>query len=232
MTRRHGSPLGGTAPRTPSPLPQESGGGGAEPVRVVQGFLANLPSRTRIFFERQFFANAPDPIQPAGASPFPRRVAIATIVAPKNQAIVLKGVSFNAYQASGIAVESISEVPSGRTVGTLAFGFSVGNRGLTDFQTNLPGTGTPVSYSTVNVVQGAGAAVGPRAGQGSLHQGTGSIAPESNWAAYVRPGEQIQAFAMVFRNPDFELRLLEVKMSGWLAAEKELDAILDRGWGG
>jgi hypothetical protein len=194
------------------------------PIRIAHGFTANLPGRTRIFFQRQFFADYPRPIQQGGASPFPRVIPIMTIEAPREQAIVIRSVKYVAYQHSGIGIEDIQEVPTGRGVGTLGFRFQLGNRGIADYLTNLPGRGLPVSFG-----QGGGVTA-PRAGQGNTYQGLGTITPEMPnevFAAYARPGMPIVASAVVFRPPSFDLRLFRVDVSGWLASEYELDNIID-----
>lgn len=228
MRARYKNPRGATAPRTASPLPQEHAPSRAKPARVVHGFTQFLPGRTRIFFQRQFFANYPRPIQQGGATPFPRTIDIATIQAPREQAIVIRVVAFAAYQHSGIGIEDLAEVPNGRAVGTLGFRFAVGNRGLTDFQTNLPGRGIPVVYSTVSQT---GTPTQPIAGQGNTFQGVGPVTPSTDgemFAGYARPGDLIKASAVIFRPPSFDLRLFEVKISGWIADEYEVDNIIDR----
>lgn len=223
MTRRR---YGNTAPVTQSPVGPGSQGKPPVPVRIVHGFTTQLPGRSRRFFQRQFFSNYPRPIQQGPASPFPRRVPIARIQAPNRQSIVLRRVAFNAYQHSGIGIEDLAEVPRGRTVGTLGFSFTVGNQGISDFVTNLPGRGVPVLYSAT---QGPNATA-PRAGQGNVRQGTGPITPDNGpdpFAAYAMPGEGIVAEAVVFRNPSFDLRLFEVRFEGWLAEEQELERVID-----
>lgn len=217
---------GKTAPITGSPVGPGSGGAGTSPVRIVNGFTSLLPGRSRRFFQRQFFANYPRPIAQAGASPFPRRITIARIQAPDNQSIVIRDVAFAAFQHSGIGVEDLSAVPNGRAVGTLGFEFLVGNQGMTDFATNLPGVGVPVTYTTA---QGPGA-VAPRIGQGSTFQGVGSIVPSTPtepFAAYAMPSDLLTANAVLFRPPNFDIRIFEVKIEGWLVEAVELEKILD-----
>jgi hypothetical protein len=203
-------------------------GGGKAPVptRIVHGFTTQLPGRSRRFWQRQFFANYPRPIQAAGGTPFPRSVTIASIEAPKRQSIVIREVAFKAYQHSGLGIEDLAELPRGRAIGTLGFTFTKGNQGLTDFSTNLPGTGLPVQYTAA---QGATASA-PRAGQGNTFQGTGVATPKNGpdpFASYAMPGDNLIASAVIFRPPSFDLRLFEVQISGWLAEEKELEAIID-----
>ena len=109
----------------------------------------------------------------------------------------------------------------------MGFSLKVDNRGLTDFFTNLGGAGVPVVYNAAQL----GVAVAPRAGQGIVRQGVGLATPPTtgeNFAAYVMPGAPIDATAIVFRPPSFDLRVLEVTMSGWLADATELEAIIDR----
>jgi len=221
---RYGDPRGNTAPRGHSPLPQEAASGGSKPVRITSGFTQFLPGRTVLFFQRKFFQSFPRPIQIAGQPSFPRIVPIATINAPQSQSIVVKSVGFKAYQHSGIGLEDIIEVPQSRTVSYLGFSFSIGNRGIADFSTNLTGAGVPL---TPVVGPQAGVYLSPQAGQGSVHPGTGTITPAENFAAYAKPGQQLKADAWVFRPPNFDARLLEVSLSGWLANEADLERILD-----
>lgn len=228
MQGRYRNPHGGMAPITPSPLPQGYASNDVTAARVVHGFTQLLPGRTRIFFQRQYFANYPRPIQQGGATPFPRAVTIATIEAPTHQSIVIREVAFAALQHSGIGIEDLGEVPRGRAIGTLGFRLNVGNRGLTDFSTNLPGRGIPVSYSTVAQT---GVSAQPRAGQGNTFQGVGLATPSAQgelFAGYAQPGDIIKAEAVIFRPPSFDLRLFEVRISGWLADEYDLDKIIDR----
>lgn len=223
--RFHGR--GGTAPVTPSPVGPGNPGKSPVAVRIVHGFTTQLPGRSRRFFQRQFFSSYPRPIQVGPTSPFPRTVPIATIKAPDRQSIVIRKVDFNAYQHSGIGIEDLAEVPRGRTVATLGFSFKIGNQGMTDFSTNLPGRGIPVLYTPAS--QGPNASA-PRAGQGNVKQGTGPITPNGGpdpFAAYAMPGELIVAEAIVFRPPSFDLRVFEVRIEGWLAEQTELERIID-----
>lgn len=225
---RYRNPHGATAPRIASPGSQEYRSDNVAASRIVGGFTAYLPGRTRLFFQRKFFANYPRPIQQGGAAPFPRELPIATISVPKNQSIVLREVAFRAYQNTGIGVEDFAEVPSSRVVGTFGFKFTSGNRGLTDFVTNLPGVGVPVLYGTVTGQGGAG--ISPISGQGSVHQQTGPITPslpQENFAGYVAAGGQLKASVIVFRPPPFDVRVFAVELSGWLANESDLQRILD-----
>lgn len=218
----------GTTSVSPSPVRPGLGGGGAPvaPVRVVNGFTTILPGRTRTFFQRQFFAKYPRPIQAGGPPGFPRRVEIARIQAPKRQSIVIRTVDFHAYRTTGIGTDDLREVSRGRSIGTLGFEFSKGNRGLTDFMTNLPGRGVPVLLSPGQ----GGQAAAPIAGQGNTQQGVGRSTPDNpgeSFAAYAMPGDLLKATAVVFKPPEFDLRLFEVTISGWLAGEKELETIID-----
>jgi len=183
-----------------------------------------LPGRTRLFFQRQFFATYNRPFQVGGFPPFPRDVNIATIQAPKNQAIVIRSVSFSALQHSGIGLEDLMEVPAARAKTYLGFKFTVGNRGISDFQTNLPTSGVPI------VLKQNQGSVATQAGNGNTFQGVGMVTPNNpgeNFATYAMPGDQIQSTAVVIRPPNFDLRVFEVSISGWLAEAKELERIID-----
>ena len=230
MDPRYRNPRGATAPVTASPLPQSYAKSEVGTARIINGFEAYLPGRTRLFFQRKFFADYPRPIQKGGASPFPREIPIATIEVPQTQVIVLRTVAFQAIQNTGIGIEDFARIPPGRAVGTLGFKFSVGNRGLTDFVTNLPIRGVPVLYGTAAAVQG-GVNVAPITGQGSVHQTTGIITPArdvENYAGYAMPGAEIKASVIIIRPPPFDLRFFEVEMSGWLVNETEYQSIIDR----
>lgn len=222
---KYRDPRGRTSPVAPSPVGPGRPGKAAVPVRIVHGFTTQLPGRSLRFFQRQYFSSYPRPIQVGPQSPFPRTVPIARIQAPNRQAIVIREVSFDAYMHSGIGIEDLAQVPRGRTVGTLGFTFSLGNQGMTDFQTNLPGRGIPVLYTPA---QGPNATA-PRAGQGNTFQGSGVITPQNGpdpFAAYAMPKDTIVANATVFRPPSFDLRLFEVRISGWLIEEARLEEII------
>lgn len=223
---RYRNPRGGTAPVTPSPVGPGFPGQPPVAVRIVNGFTTNLPGRSRRFFQRQFFASYPRPIQQGPGAPFPRTLPIARFEMPPRQAIVLRRVGFRAYQHSGIGIEDLAEVPHGRSVGTLGFSFQVGNVGMTDGLTNLPGSGVPVLYTPT---QGP-TPVAPRAGQGNTFQGVGVITPENvtdPFAYYAMPGQNVDATATVFRPPSFDLRVFEVVIEGWVVEEAELEKIID-----
>lgn len=195
-------------------------------MRIVHGFTTQLPGRSRRFFQRQYYANYPRPFQAGPGAPFPRTVEIARFQMPLQQSLVIRKVSFSALMHSGVGIEDLAEVPRGRSIGTLGFQIIVGNRGMVDFQTNLPGTGVPVLYSPT---QGPNATA-PRAGQGSTYQGVGTITPNESgdiFASYAMPSDDVIANAIVFQPPSFDLRLFEVKMEGWLAPQAELEKIID-----
>jgi hypothetical protein len=190
---------------------------------LVDGFTALLPGRTRLFFERQYFANVPKPIVNAGPAAWPREIPIAVIQAPERQSIVIRSATFGALQASGIGATNLADVPAGRTIGVLGFKFIIGNRGISDFSTNLAAFGVPITFPNAGTVA-------PRAGQGSLHQGVGPVTPNQPgepFAAYAMPGDQINATAVLFNAPDFDLRVVSVKYSGWVVAEALLQKIID-----
>lgn len=220
--------LGNTGPLARSPLPQEypPPAQPTVPVRIVAGFLANLPGRSRLFFQRQFFVSYPRPAQMGGFAPFPRTIPMVRIQAPEHQSIVVREVTFNAFQHSGIGIEDLAEVPYGRSVGTIGFSALLDNRAMLDFQTNLPGSGVPID---VSAIQG-GVANAPVAGQGQIKQGVGPanpILPQESFASYVMPKSSMAFNAIVFRPPSFDLRLFMVTVSGWVIEAKELETIID-----
>jgi hypothetical protein len=201
---------------------------GAVPIRVVEDFVSRVPGRTVRFFQRQFFADYPRPIQQAGTAPFPARFTIAKLVLPQRQSLVLRSVSFQAYQHSGIGIDDLDRVPPGRAVGTFGFDFTMGNQALTDYQSNQPGSGVVAQYGQPQFI----APTGPKAAQGGTIQGLGQATPgigtnELNWAAYGMPGQAIVATAVVFRPPSYDLRVFEVSLSGWLMEQSLLEKLID-----
>jgi hypothetical protein len=54
------------------------------------------------------------------------------------------------------------------------------------------------------------------------------VTPTDNFAAYARPGDIIQSTAVVIRPPNFDLRLFEVEISGWIANETEIEKLVDQ----
>lgn len=199
------------------------------PIRIVNGFTAQLPGRARIFFQRVYFAQMPRPIQMGVGNAYPRNLDVATIEAPQQQCIILRSASFKIFQHSGIGVDDFIEVNPSRAASTFGFSLRVGNRGLTDFNTN--NSPSPVQLQAVapGVKVGVGrASLSP--GDGSLYPFAGRITPNPDtdpFASYVRPGEQLLAQVSVLREPNYDVRFFSVEMSGWLANEAELDKIVN-----
>lgn len=199
----------------------------ATKIRIVHGFTQALPGRSRIFFQRVYFAQMPHPIQKGLGNPFPFTIPVATIEAPKEQCIVLRAASFKVFQHSGIGVDDFIETPPSRSASTFGFSVRVGNRGMTDFNTNTspdPGSSTPVAG-----IKGGGRA-GLSPGDGRLYPFAGLITPSLGidpFASYVRPSDQILASVTVLREPNFDVRFFSVELSGWLANETEMDQIIN-----
>ena len=183
------------------------------PVHIVNGFLYNLPSRSRRFFQRIYFARYPRPIQPAPGSPFPRTVNVITMEAPSQQGIVLRRVEFSAWQHSGIGTDDLAPIADKRLTGQIGFRFLVGNQGVSDYDSNLAAAlGGNAARTGGNLAPFAG-------------QATPNVVGE-NFATYVRPGDQIKGDAVIIRSPDLDVRLLAIEMSGWIVGANELDRIL------
>lgn len=204
--------------------------GKATPIRIVGGFSSQLPGRTRIFFQRVYFAQMPHPIQRGAGNPFPFPIPVATIEAPSQQCIILRAAAFKVFQHSGIGVDDYVEVNPSRAASTFGFSVRVGNRGLTDFNTNVspdPGIVQPVVTAPKAGV--GAAALGP--GDGRLYPFAGLITPHLStdpFASYIRPGEQIFASVTVLREPNFDVRFFSVELSGWLANEDELEKMINK----
>lgn len=203
--------------------------GKATPIRIVGGFSSQLPGRTRIFFQRVYFAQMPHPIQKGAGNPFPFPISVATIEAPAQQCITLRSAAFRVFQHSGIGVDDYIEVSPSRAASTFGFSIRVGNRGLTDFNTNVsPDPGATLAVSSPNAVGGR-VSVSP--GDGRLYPFAGLVTPALGadpFASYVRPSEQIQASVTVLREPNFDVRFFSVELSGWLANEDELEKMINR----
>lgn len=204
--------------------------GKATPIRIVGGFSSQLPGRTRIFFQRVYFAQMPHPIQKGAGNPFPFPIPVATIEAPSQQCIILRAAAFKVFQHSGIGVDDYIEVNPSRAASTFGFSVRVGNRGLTDFNTNVspdPGSTQPVQSAP----KLGGGTVSLSPGDGRLYPFAGLITPHLStdpFASYIRPGEQIFASVTVLREPNFDVRFFSVELSGWLANEDELEKMINK----
>lgn len=218
-----------------SPLPQETpprDGKKPVPIHIANGFFASLPAASRLFFQRIYFSRYPRPIQAGQNAPFPRQVPIITLAAPKQQAIVLRAIRFRAFIHSGIGREDVVAVDPSRITATAGFRFLTGNQSISDYDTNLTGSGVPRQVSQSGQQLGLAQ---PRAGGGNLFPFAGLLSPSEpecgGFATYVWPGESIQASAVIFRPPDYDLRFFAVEMCGWITNEVELRRILDVIWG-
>lgn len=208
----------------PSPLPQEEIPGRTVPTRVLHGFTQFLPARNLIFFQRVYFANYPRPLQQGGGPPFPVPIVIAQIEAPNRQVIVIKNVNFEVYQHSGIGIEDIIAVPPSRVATYFGFQFQVGNRGTTDYSSNLNARGAPVNFGG-NV----GTSLPPAPGQSSFYPFSGrSNSGLDNFATYARPRDLLSAKALLLRAPEYDTRLFSVEISGYLLEESDFDKVLQR----
>lgn len=199
------------------------------PIRIVNGFSSQLPGRTRIFFQRVYFAQKPYPIQQGLGNVYPFALPVATIEAPKEQCIILRSASFKVFQHSGIGVDDFVEVNPSRAASTFGFALRIGNRGLTDFNTNNSPNPAVVGAVTSGVKVGSGqASLTP--GDGRLYPFAGRITPSPDtdpFASYVRPGEQLFASVTILREPNYDVRFFSVELSGWLANEAELDKMIN-----
>lgn len=199
-------------------------------VRVVKGFSQSLPGRTRIFFQRVYFAQMPHPIQKGLGNPFPIALPVATIEAPAQQCIVLRAAAFRVFQHSGIGVDDFIEAAPSRSASTFGFAVRIGNRGMTDFNTNnspIPGVNGPVTGGG-NIPKAGTASLSP--GDGRLYPFAGPITPHlptDPFASYVRPADQIFASVTVLREPNFDVRFFSVELSGWLVPEAEMDRMIN-----
>jgi hypothetical protein len=199
------------------------------PIRIVNGFTAQLPGRTRVFFQRVYFAQMPRPIQVGLGNPYPFGINVATIEAPAQQCIILRSASFKIFQHSGIGVDDFIEVNPSRAASTFGFSLRIGNRGLTDFNTNNSPDPGQAGAVTSGIKVGVGqAALSP--GDGRLYPFAGRITPSPDtdpFASYVRPAEQLFASVTVLREPNYDVRFFSVELSGWLANEAELDKMIN-----
>jgi len=199
------------------------------PIRIVHGFTSQLPGRSRIFFQRVYFAQMPHPIQKGLGNPFPVQLPVATILAPQQQCIILRAAAFKVFQHSGIGVDDYIETPPSRSASTFGFSVRVGNRGMTDYNTNVSPDPGNTGAVAANLKASLGQA-GVTPGDGRLYPFSGLITPHLSadpFASYIRPGEQIYASVTVLREPNFDVRFFSVELSGWLADEVELDRMIN-----
>jgi hypothetical protein len=203
----------------------------AKKIRIVHGFTQSLPGRSRIFFQRVYFVGMPRPIQKGLGNPYPLSIPIATIEAPTQQCIVLRAAAFKVFQHSGIGIDDFIETVPTRAASTFGFAVRIGNRGMTDFNTNnSPDPGQASAVISSNAKSGAGGRAALSPGDGRLYPFAGPITPQlvtDPFASYVRPGEQILASVTVLREPNYDVRFFSVELSGWLSSEAEMDKIIN-----
>ena len=206
-----------------SPLPQEERGVHAAPVRIQDAFTQFLPARDLLFFQRVYFAPYPRPFQVAGPPNFPVALPLAEIEAPANQVIVIQHVSFRVFMHSGIGVNDIIQVPPSRVTTYFGFQFQIGNRGLTDYSSNINARGQPV-----NLGGNAGTSLPPQPGQSSYYPFAGASFPLNNFASYARPRSLISAKILVLQRPEYDTRLFSVEMGGYLLGEGSFDHVMEK----
>jgi hypothetical protein len=223
---QHGVRSGQPSPIRPAGA--VGGGGGTQPVIVKDGFLQTLPPRALIFFQRAYFANYPRPLQKAGLPSYPFPVQIASILAPDRQAIIFRSSVFKVYQNTGIAPGDQIEVPRSRVATYFGFQTQLGQSGIVDFNTNLNATGQVLAFNPAKA-QLLQNAVAPTPGQGSYYPFPGNAqAGLTNFAYYVRPGQQMQFNAIILRPPPYEATQFSVEISGYNVAEAVLEKVLGR----
>lgn len=170
-----------------------------------------------------YFAPYPAAVQVGGGPPFPVPIPIAQIQAPLRQVIVLQQANFKVYQAVPIGLNNIVEVEPSRTATYFGFTLQLGNRGLTDYNSNINGRGAPVNFGG-----NAGTSLPPQPGSSSFYPFSGPAFPIQNFAAYARPSDLISAVAIVLQAPQYETRLFSVELGGYLLEEAHFDRILQR----
>lgn len=208
-----------------SPLPQEEAGGGAKPVRLTSGFTQFLPPRSFVFFQRVYLRDYPRPLQVGGLPPYPTPIPIASIQVPNHQGLIIKSTAFKVFEASGVGVNDSVEVENGRATTVFGFQTAVGNRGLTDFSTNVT-TGAQGFLFSSNLQTPTQA---PQVGAGRIYPFTGpSQAGLENFAFYGQPNEQIDLTAFVLQAPPFDTRRFSVELTGYLVGWVQMQKILDR----
>lgn len=223
--RSHGQVrLGGTHAQAPSPLPQAYPP--SDPVvstQVVNGFTSWLPGRTRVFYQRNLFLQYPRPIQMAVGAPYPTDRTIFKLRAPQEQVIIVRQIAFRVFIHSGIGNDDLVELQWSRATTFLGFSFASGNRGITDYVTNI-------SSIRGAVQQGPnGTTVAPQSGGGSIWPFTGSIVPrEQLWAGYIMPNQEFDAKVVILREPNFDVRVISCEVSGWILGETQFNYMIDK----
>lgn len=224
MSRHLPGRIGAAQSQVGSPLPQSEPGARVAPVRVADAFYQFYPSRSTIFFQRAYFANYPRPIQAAGLPGFPRGVPVCRIQAPAEQCVVIRQVYFRVYEHSGIDVNDVIEVESARTTTYFGFEVKIGNRGMTDYNTNLTVRGDVLNYGG-----NAGPSFPPTPGQGSFYPYAGPVIGDlQNFAYYCQSRQTMDATVQILRPPPFDTRFFSVEISGIVIPQVSLDKVLDR----
>jgi hypothetical protein len=212
-------------PQAQSPLPQEEVPPSPTPVRIVDGFTQYLPQYSRVFFQRSYFAPYPRPLQMGAQTATPRDIPVFSIQAPRNQGIVVREVEWSVLRRSGIGQDEVVAVNPSRVVTYFGLNFSVGNKGIADFNTNVVAPGTPVLFKGIG--QG-GTLIAPQGAQGTTYPFAGPITPKGDvfYATYAQSNDNIAASVRIMRPPNFEAMYFVVTFKGWLATQNEMDRIV------
>jgi len=209
---------------TGSPLPQGEPGRGAPPVRLTQAFTQFLPPRSYTFFQRAYFARYPRPAQAGTQPPWPFPVQLARIEVPAQQALVVQQTNFQVYEHTGIGPDDVVEVDPGRVITVFGFSTEIGNRGMTDFSTNVQARGDVVQFNN-----NTPAGFPPTPGQGKIYPFAGNAQDGLNgFAYYGQPGDLVACTAWILRRPPYDTRLFSVRITGYLVGWNVLQGILDK----
>lgn len=198
-----------------SPLPQEGPRVVAQSVRLTQGFFASLPPNAVAYFDRQYVSDYPRPIQVGAGNAYPRLVSILELKVPENQVIVVRDGVFTSYQQNGLGIEDTVPIDNRRLLSFVGFSFDISNKGLTDSQNNLYGSGGLLARQAVALGQGALSAAAQVPSTVKPYGGSIISGPAATFALYAMPQQVIRAAAWIVRPPPFEVRRFSFDLSGF-----------------
>lgn len=202
-----------------SPLPQGNPQVGATPVRVTQGFFAQLPPNAIAFFDRQYISDFPRPIQVAPGIAYPRNVSILDLTVPEGSVIVIRNGVFGAMQQNGLDVNDTVPVDNKRLLSYVAFAFDISGRGVqTDYQSNAYGLGGSLARGD-GFGQGALLSAGQVPSTAKPYGGSIVSGTPDSYAIYAMPQQRIRATAWIVRPAPFEIRRLTFDLTGFLLSK-------------
>ena len=204
------------------------------PVRIMQGFFANLPPAGVQFFDRTFEQPFPNPLQPLAGSSWQKSYPLWRYKIPPQRALVIRNMQWTPYRNDNIGVGQPIAIPPGSVATSLGFQLLIGGRWKLDINNNLQGAGSP------NLTVAGGGNVGIAFQEASVPSGMdpdgGSFSDrygnQGGFVLYARPGELLESKFFAFAIPPVQILKVQFRINGWVVPSLLLDTLFETGqWG-